>query len=43
MNYLKEIQILKTELSIPLQKAKALLEQTQGEISSAVHSITKKI
>ena len=36
MNYLKEIQILKTELSIPLQKAKALLEQTQGEISSAV-------
>ena len=36
MNYLKEIQILKTELSIPLQKAKALLEQTQGAISSAV-------
>lgn len=36
MNYLKEIQILKTELSISLQKAKALLEQTQGEISSAV-------
>jgi hypothetical protein len=36
MNFLKEIQILKTELSIPLQKAKALLEQTQGEISSAV-------
>ena len=36
MNYLKEIQILKTELSIPLQKAKVLLEQTQGEISSAV-------
>ena len=36
MNYLKEIQILKTELSIPLQKAKALLEQTQGEISSAI-------
>lgn len=36
MNYIKEIQILKTELSISLQKAKALLEQTQGEISSAV-------
>ena len=36
MNYPKEIQILKTELSIPLQKAKVLLEQTQGEISSAV-------
>ena len=36
MNFLKEIQILKTELSIPLQKAKALLEQTQGEISSAI-------
>lgn len=36
MNYIKEIQILKTELSISLQKAKALLEQAQGEISSAV-------
>ena len=36
MNYIKEIQILKTELSIPLQKAKALLEQAQGEISSTV-------
>ena len=36
MNYLKEIQILKTKLSIPLQKAKILLEQTQGEISSAI-------
>ena len=36
MNYLKEIQILKTELALSLQKAKALLEQTQGEISSAV-------
>ena len=36
MNYIKEIQILKTELSISLQKAKALLEQTQGEISSAI-------
>ena len=36
MNYLKEIQILKTEFSISLQKAKALLEQTQGEISSAI-------
>ncbi|MBF1098378.1 MAG: hypothetical protein HXL37_08735, partial [Riemerella sp.] len=30
------IQILKTELSISLQRAKALLEQAQGEISSAV-------
>ena len=36
MNYLKEIPTLKTELSIPLQKAKILLEQTQGEISSAI-------
>ena len=36
MNYIKEVQILKTELSISLQKAKALLEQAQGEISSAV-------
>jgi len=36
MNYIKEIQILKTELSISLQRAKALLEQAQGEISSAV-------
>ena len=36
MNYLKEIQTLKTELSIPLQKAKILLEQTQGGISSAI-------
>ena len=36
MNYIKEIQILKTALSISLQKAKVLLEQTQGEISSAV-------
>ena len=36
MNYLKEIQTLKTELALPLQKAKALLEQTQGEISSAI-------
>ena len=36
MNYIKEIQILKTVLSISLQKAKALLEQAQGEISSAV-------
>ena len=36
MNYLKEIQILKTELSISLQKAKALLEQTQGEITHVV-------
>ena len=36
MNYIKEIQILKTELSISLQKAKALLEQAQGEISSTV-------
>ena len=36
MNYLKEIQILKTELSISLQKAKALLEQTAGDISAAI-------
>ena len=37
MNYLKEIQILKTELSISLQKAKALLEQTAGNISAAIN------
>ena len=37
MNYLKEIQILKTELSISLQKAKALLEQTAGDISAAIN------
>ena len=37
MNYLKEIQILKTKLSIPLQKAKALLEQTAGDISAAIN------
>ena len=36
MNYLKEIQILKTKLSIPLQKAKALLEQTAGDIPAAI-------
>ena len=37
MNYIKEIQILKTELSISLQKAKALLEQTAGDISAAIN------
>lgn len=35
MNYLKEIQILKTELALPLQKAKILLEQTAGDIPAA--------
>ena len=37
MNYLKELQILKTELSISLQKAKTLLEQTAGDISAAIN------
>jgi hypothetical protein len=37
MNYIKEIQILKTALSISLQKAKALLEQTAGDISAAIN------
>jgi len=36
MNYLKEIQILKTELALPLQKAKTLLEQTAGDIPAAI-------
>ena len=36
MNYLKEIQTLKTELALPLQKAKALLEQTAGDLSTAI-------
>ena len=36
MNYLKEIQTLKTELDIPLQKAKTLLEQTAGDIPAAI-------
>ena len=36
MNYLKEIQALKTELALPLQKAKTLLEQTAGDISAAI-------
>ena len=36
MNYLKEIQILKTELALPLQKAKILLEQTAGDIPAAI-------
>ena len=36
MNYLKEIQTLKTELALPLQKAKSLLEQTAGDISAAI-------
>jgi len=36
MNYLREIQILKTELALPLQKAKTLLEQTAGDIPAAI-------
>lgn len=36
MNYLKEIQTLKTELALPLQKAKSLLEQTAGDIPAAI-------
>ena len=36
MNYLKEIQTLKTELALPLQKAKTLLEQTIGDIPAAI-------
>ena len=36
MNYLKEIQTLKTELALPLQKAKTLLEQTTGDIPAAI-------
>lgn len=36
MNYLKEIQILKTELALSLQKAKSLLEQTAGDIPAAI-------
>ena len=36
MNYLKEIQTLKTELALPLQKAKTLLEQTVGDIPAAI-------
>ena len=36
MTYLKEIQILKTELALPLQKAKTLLEQTAGDIPAAI-------
>ena len=36
MNYLKEIQILKTELALPLQKAQTLLEQTAGDIPAAI-------
>ena len=36
MNYLKEIQILKNELALPLQKAKTLLEQTAGDIPAAI-------
>ena len=36
MNYFKEIQTLKTELALPLQKAKALLEQTAGDIPAAI-------
>ena len=33
---LKEIQTLKTELALPLQKAKTLLEQTAGNIPAAI-------
>ena len=36
MNYLKEIQTLKTELALPLQKAKTLLEQTAGDLPAAI-------
>lgn len=36
MNYLKEMQTLKTRLSIPIQKAAALLKQTEGDIASAI-------
>ena len=36
MNYLKETQILKTELALSLQKAKTLLEQTAGDIPAAI-------
>ena len=36
MNYLKEIQTLKTELALPLQKAKTLLEQTAGDIPTTI-------
>ena len=36
MNYLKEIQTLKTELALPFQKAKALLEQTAGDLPAAI-------
>ena len=36
MNYLKKIQTLKTELALPLQKAKSLLEQTAGDIPTAI-------
>ena len=36
MNYLKEIQTLKTEFVLPLQKAKILLEQTAGDIPAAI-------
>lgn len=43
MNYLKEIQILKNELALPLQKAKTLLEQTAGDIPRRHSPLTKKI
>ena len=36
MNYLKEIQTLKTALALPFQKAKTLLEQTAGDIPAAI-------
>ena len=36
MQYPKQIQTLKTELALPLQKAKTLLEQTAGNIPAAI-------
>ena len=36
MQYSKEIQTLKTELALPLHKAKTLLEQTAGDIPAAI-------
>ena len=36
MNYLKEIQTLKTELALPLKRAKTLLEQTAGYIPATI-------
>ena len=36
MQYPKQIQTLKTQLALPLQKAKTLLEQTAGDIPAAI-------